>query len=120
MKLANLFLITALVGVLGAIGGSDDTTGDGGNGGSGTAGTGGTAGPGGTAGTGGTAGSGGEAGNGGTGGDPFDPVLCNRDACVSNETLRLECEMELAACSLLPDLQQEECIVVALATCNPE
>lgn len=43
MKLANLFLITALVGVLGAIGCSDDTEGPGGAGGNGgSAGSGGT------------------------------------------------------------------------------
>jgi hypothetical protein len=107
MKLANFFLMTVLVGTLGVLGCSDDTTNAAGSGGSGTAGTGG-------------GGSGGEAGNGGTGGDPFDPELCNRDLCVDNDTLRSECETELALCAAVPDLQQDECIIVALATCDAE
>jgi hypothetical protein len=63
-------------------------------------------------------GTGGTAGTGGTGGDPFDPALCNRDARVNDETLRQECVDELEACRLVPDLQQDECIAVALATCS--
>jgi len=115
MKLSNLFMIALLAGTLGVFGcSSDPETGNGGNGGNGTAGTGGNGG--GTAGTGG----GGEAGNGGTGGDPFDSELCNREVCVGNDTLRQECETELALCAAVPDLQQDECIIVALATCNPE
>jgi hypothetical protein len=44
MKIANLFLITALVGVVAAIGCSEDSNGTAGTGGSGTAGTGGSGG----------------------------------------------------------------------------
>ncbi len=53
-------------------------------------------------------------------GDPFDPNLCRvAGDCVGNDTLRQECEMELAACSLGPDAQRAECIMAAVATCNP-
>jgi len=102
MKLANFFLMTLLVGTLGVLGCGDDTTNPAGSGGSGTA------------------GSGGSAGSGGTGGDPLDPALCNREACVENETLRGECENELEACRSVPEGRQDECIGLALLTCNPE
>jgi hypothetical protein len=55
-------------------------------------------------------------GEGGTGGDPSQ--LCERDACIGNETLKQECVDEWNACSLLPDIQQDECRAVALATCS--
>ncbi len=100
MKLGKFFLMSALVGVVAVIGCGDDG--------------------GGTAGSGGTTGSGGSAGEGGTGGDPFDPVLCNREACVENETLRGECEDELELCRSVPEGRQDECIGLALATCNAE
>jgi len=88
MKLSNLLMIALLAGALGAFGCSDDpATGNGGN------------------------------GTGGNGGDPFDPALCNRELCVNNETLRQACETALEACRLVPDLQQDECIGLALAPC---
>jgi hypothetical protein len=50
-----------------------------------------------------------------------DPnMLCNVGACEGNETLRQECVDEIDACLLLPDFQRDECIVVALLTCNLE
>jgi hypothetical protein len=51
-----------------------------------------------------------------------DPnVLCDVGACVEGEALRQECVDEIDACLLLVlDIQREECILVALLTCNPE
>jgi hypothetical protein len=104
MGLKKLFLITVLAGAMSVLGCGDDETGNGGAGA-----TGGDGGTGGTAATG---------GSGGTGGDPFDSELCNREACAGNDTLRQACETALEACRLVPDLQQDECIGIALAACN--
>lgn len=52
---------------------------------------------------------------------PDDPnVLCDVGLCAESELLRQECVDEINACLLLPEFQREECIVVALLTCNPE
>jgi hypothetical protein len=48
-------------------------------------------------------------------------VLCDVGVCATNETLRQECVDEITdACLLLPDFQRDECIAVALLTCNLE
>jgi hypothetical protein len=47
-------------------------------------------------------------------------VLCDVGLCAVSETLRQECVVEITACLLLVDIQREECILVALLTCNPE
>jgi len=75
MKLANLFLITALVGVVAAIGCSEDSNGTAGTGGSGTAGTG---------------------GSGGTGGGAADP--CTGGKCTPGSTAKADCEDLVEGC----------------------
>jgi hypothetical protein len=48
-------------------------------------------------------------------------VLCDVGVCADNETLRQECVDEMIVCLLLPlEIRREECILVALLTCNPE
>jgi hypothetical protein len=50
-----------------------------------------------------------------------DPnVLCDVGLCAESELLRQECVDEINACLVLLDIQREECILVALLTCNPE
>jgi hypothetical protein len=51
-----------------------------------------------------------------------DPnVLCDVGVCAENELLRQECVDEITTCLLLPlEIQREECILVALLTCNLE
>jgi hypothetical protein len=51
-----------------------------------------------------------------------DPnMLCNVGACEESETLRQECVDEITdVCLFVPDFQRDECIVVALLTCNLE
>ena len=93
MKLANLFLITALVGTVAAIGCSEDTTNPGGSGG--------------TAGTGGTAGSGG--GTAGTGGSGID-LGCDEGNCTAGSEAKMDCETLTAACIADEIANEEECI----------
>ena len=78
MKLANLFLITALVGVLGAIGCSTDS----GNG------------------NGGAGGDGGSVGNGGNGGGG-GMAACTGGECASDDARKASCEAAIAYCNSL-------------------
>ena len=104
MKLANLFLITALVGVLSAIGCSEDTNGTAGTGGDGTGGTAGS----GTAGTGGAT-------------DPCTGGLC--DAPEPNEA-KAFCIVIIDECNdtveIDPPPTQEECDVLGNAAACTE
>jgi hypothetical protein len=86
MKLANLFLITALVGVVAAIGCSDDpppSNGNGGTGGSGTAGSGG-------------------------GGGSID-VGCDEGRCV-DDAEATKCKDGIAACIVVEPANEAECV----------
>jgi len=89
MKLANLFLITALVGVLGAIGCSTDSgNGNGGTGGDGAA---------------------------GTGGNGVD--VCKEGVCANEATAEERCRMFLTACDAGEALP-ETCAAGGLIICG--
>jgi len=118
MKLANFFLMTMLVGTLGVLGCSDDTTNAAGSGGSGTAGTGGS----GTAGSGGsgTAGSGGSgtAGSGGSGtagsGGSGTASNCDYGDCADPGDQRVACETAVGICeATLPDGSEAQDLCIA-------
>jgi len=113
MKLANFFLMTMLVGTLGVLGCSDDTTNTAGTGGSGTAGSGGS----GTAGSGGS----GTAGSGGSG--AINPEeLCNVQACAvdsdAGRLLKTACVNEINDCIALGMSTTEQCIAFGVETCG--
>jgi len=88
MKLANLFLITALVGVVAAIGCSDDPPSNG------------------------NGGSGGTAGSGGTGGNGAD--VCTGGLCETAD-VRIDCDTARAACKAdtTIDMTDAECDAAA-------
>ena len=101
MKLANLFLITALVGVVAAIGCSDDPPANG------------------------TGGSGGTAGSGGTGGGAADP--CTGGLCDSDTQVKTNCQELIAACNDFEgaggqggavDPTDQECDAIGTAYCT--
>jgi hypothetical protein len=110
MKLTNLFLITALIGVVAAIGCSSDPAenGNGGSGGNGTAGTGGNGG-----------------GTGGSGG--ADP--CTGGECENDQARKDACGIGIEYCNSLGaggeggsggavDPTPEQCGAVGTAICN--
>jgi len=110
MKIANLFLITALVGVLSVLGCDSSTSGEAGSGGNG-----------GTAGSAGDGGSGGTAGDGGSGGsdmtcDTAAEVCANCDAPMAAPA----CETAYDVCLADPPNIEvcDSCRVIGLQACG--
>jgi len=94
MKLANFFLMTMLVGTLGVLGCSDDTTNAAGSGGSGTAGSGGS----------------GTAGSGGSG----TASNCDYGDCADPGDQRVACETAVGICeATLPDGSEAQDLCIA-------
>jgi len=110
MKLANFFLMTVLVGTLGVLGCSDDTTNAAGSGGSGTAGTGGS----GTAGTGGS-------GTAGTGGSDLT-CMTAQEVCANCDSQGAipACESAYDTCLATPPSGNycDKCSVIGLQACG--